>query len=423
MSRRTLEIDSALLTEELEQLAAFSDSPEPAVTRVLYTPTDLQARAWLRGRCIAAGLTVRQDAVGSLFARWEGDPDLAVVATGSHLDAIPNSGRYDGTVGVLGGLEAIRALMRSGFRPRRSLELIVFTSEEPTRFGLGCLGSRLMSGALSAARAKGLLDADGRRFDAVRQSAGFTGPLEEARIEKGRYAAFVELHIEQGPRLEREACQIGIVTAIAAPATLRIEIAGEGGHAGTVLMPERRDALTAAAEIVLAVESAAHATQSIDTVATTGVFQVSPGAVNSIPSAVRMEIDIRDIDPARRDGVVRAVREAADRIATRRHLRATVASVNADPPAAAAPEVIGAIAEACRSAGFSAQRMVSRAYHDSLFMARVAPMGMVFIPCRGGISHRPEEYCSPGQIADGVTVLAGTLALLSGRRDEQEAAR
>src|SRR5205085_6580449 len=235
------------------------------------------AREYVKDLCAGAGLAVREDTVGNIFARWVGtDPEQAAVATGSHIDAIPHAGRYDGTVGVLGGLEAIRALQRSGFRPRRSIELLLFTSEEPTRFGIGGLGSRLLSGTLDPAKAVSLKDKEGKSLDEWRAAAGFRGELCSTLLPPGHYAGFVELHIEQGPLLEKNGTPLGIVTAIAAPASLRIWVEGEGGHAGAVLMPNRHDALCAAAEIVLAVEAATKATGAIDTVGTTGVCDVFP---------------------------------------------------------------------------------------------------------------------------------------------------
>ncbi|HTK75168.1 MAG TPA: hydantoinase/carbamoylase family amidase, partial [Gemmataceae bacterium] len=233
-------------------------------------------------------------------------------------------------------------------------------------------------------------------------------------LDRDHYAAFVELHIEQGPILERERIPIGVVTAIAAPAALRVRIEGEGGHAGTVLMPDRKDALCAAAEMVLAVEAAAKATGSSDTVATTGICRVHPGASNSIPSTVTLEIDVRDIDLDRRDRVVRVLQTVIAQRAAVRRVRADVELLNADPPATMADEIIAAAESACRDLGLRTKRMVSRAYHDSLFMAQVCPTGMVFIPCRGGVSHRPDEYATPGAIRAGVEVLARTLAALAG---------
>lgn len=408
-----LHVEFDRLSGELDELATISDAEPPAVTRVLYTDADLRARAFLKRLCADAGLAVREDTIGNLFARWPGrEPALSAVGTGSHTDAIPHAGMYDGTVGVLGGLEAIRALQAAGFKPRRSIELLMFTSEEPTRFGLGCVGSRGLCGALTPERLAELRDKDDRRLDDLRRAAGFTGELSGLRLPADYYSAFVELHIEQGPILERENIPIGVVTAIAAPAALRVTLDGEGGHAGAVLMPHRKDALCAAAEIVLAVEAAAKSSGSPDAVATTGVCRVHPGAINSVPSRVNLEIDVRDIRLDARDRSVAAIREAIDAVSRRRAVRATVEVLNADPPATMAERVVTAAEDACRQLKLTSKRMVSRAYHDSLYMARVCDTGMIFIPCRGGVSHRPDEYASPEAIANGVSVLALTLAEL-----------
>jgi N-carbamoyl-L-amino-acid hydrolase len=409
-----LEIDRERLVSEIEALASISDAEPPAVTRVAFTPTDIKARAWLRARCQEAGLAVRQDAIGNTFARWTGSaPAEPAVGTGSHIDAIPNAGKYDGVVGVLGGLEAIRALRRAGFQPRRSIELLVFTSEEPTRFGIGCLGSRLLSASLSLDGAKKLTDGDGKSIDEVRQGAGMRGQLEEVRLPRNYYTAFVELHIEQGPLLERQQIPLGIVTKIAAPASLRIVIEGAGGHAGGVLMPDRRDALCAAAELILAIEAAARSSGAVDTVATVGICEVFPGAVNSIPSRVRLSADIRDTDLGRRDEVMQAMENAAREITARRQVSIRTELLNADAPADCAPEVVGVLSQCCRRRQWDFLPMISRAYHDSLFMSRIVPTAMVFIPCRNGYSHRPDEYASPDDIARGSLLLAESLAALS----------
>jgi len=227
------------------------------------------------------------------------------------------------------------------------------------------------------------------------------------------YKAFVELHIEQGPLLERQQTPLGIVTEIAAPASLRILIEGSGGHAGGVLMPDRRDALCAAAELILAIESAARNSGAIDTVATVGICDVFPGAVNSIPSRVRLSVDIRDTNLQRRDEVIRAIGATCDAIAATRQVSVHSKLLNADAPADCAPAIIEALSQSCRKHGLNFLPMVSRAYHDSLFMARIAPVAMLFIPCRNGYSHRPDEYASPEDIFRGTIVLAETLAALS----------
>ena len=410
-----MKIQSAQLHDELEKLAGFSDTPAPSVTRVVFSPVDLQARAYVKDLCRAADLVVREDPVGNTFARWVGsEPNLPAVGTGSHIDAIPHAGRYDGTVGVLGGLEAIRALQRSGVKPRRSIELILFTSEEPTRYGIGCLGSRLLAKTLDPAAAGQLKDREEKTLDQIRTEAGFGGSLADVPLAPGYYSAFIELHIEQGPLLERSKTPLGVVTAIAAPASLRIFLEGEGGHAGAVLMPDRRDAFLAAAEIALAIERAAKSTGAIDTVGhRRACAKCFPGAINSIPSRVRLEVDIRDIDRARRDGVLDALTAACKEIGERRKVAIRTETINVDAPAQSDAAVVEALAQSCEALGLPYSRMVSRAYHDSLFMSRIAPMAMLFIPCRGGVSHRPDEYAAPEDIERGTLVLAHALANLA----------
>jgi N-carbamoyl-L-amino-acid hydrolase len=289
----------------------------------------------------------------------------------------------------------------------------MFTSEEPTRYGVGCLGSRLLSGALEPARADSLRDESSESFSELRGRRDFVGSLAEVRLGQGHYHAFVELHTEQGPLLERAGLPIGVVTAIAAPSAIRVTYTGEGGHAGAVLMLNRRDALLPAAELALEVDRTARASGSPDTVATMGLLQVHPGAVNAIPSRTYMEIDVRDVEQQRRDEVLQHIEQAARHLGDTRNVETTVERINADPPAQCDERVVSAIESACNDAGLNSQRMISRAYHDSLFMALICPTGMIFIPCRDGVSHRPDEYASPEAIGAGVEVLARTLVNLA----------
>jgi N-carbamoyl-L-amino-acid hydrolase len=437
-----LTINSARLLSELDQLAHITDCPptqdrtlpEPtqAVTRIVFTPRDLEARAWLKSLATQAGFSVREDAVGNTFIRWEGsEPSLGVVGTGSHTDAIPHAGMYDGTVGVLGGFEALRSLKEAGFQPKRSLELLMFTSEEPTRFGIGCIGSRLLGGVIDPETADKLRDRlqetdpnalEGLTLREVRGAAGFHGALSGVTLPPRYYDAWVELHIEQGPLLERDGIEIGIVTNIAAPASYRYSVEGFGGHAGALLMPDRRDALCAASELILSVEkhaleANAHAKaggqSGVDTVATVGMVAVHPGAVNSVPSRVQLTLDIRDTDVNRRNSVMDALHADILEIERRRSVRITEELINADAPAHSDAQIVSTIEAVCREAGASFRRMVARAYHDTNFIAPIAPVAMVFIPCRNGVSHRPDEYASPEAIALGTRILAGTLAKLS----------
>jgi ureidoglycolate amidohydrolase len=430
-------INSQRLLAELHHLAELTDcpptedvslpSPTQAVTRIVFTPRDMQARAWLRGLAEDAGFNVRVDAVGNMFLRWQGtDATLGAVGTGSHTDAIPHAGMYDGTVGVLGGLEAMRSLKEAGFVPRRPIETLMFTSEEPTRFGIGCIGSRLLGGVINSEEADALPDRlpeteqgaeVGLTLAHVREAAGFTGPLTAVKLARGYYDAWVELHIEQGPLLEREEISLGIVTGIAAPASFRYTVEGLGGHAGALLMPDRRDALCAAAEMILSVEK--HALEAnrkaggVDTVATVGMVHVHPGAVNSVPSRVTLTLDIRDTDVERRNGVMAAFHADIATMEKRRGVKVKEEKINADVPAISDAHIVETLETICKTEHLRYKKMVSRAYHDTSFMAAVAPVAMLFIPCRGGVSHRPDEYARPEDIAMGTRVLALTLAKLA----------
>ncbi|XP_004288446.1 PREDICTED: ureidoglycolate hydrolase [Fragaria vesca subsp. vesca] len=415
----SLSVDAQGLEKQIDELSSFSDTSSPSVTRVLYTEKDVLARRFIKNLMGLSGLSVREDAVGNIFGRWEGsNPELSAVATGSHIDAIPYSGKYDGVVGVLGAIEAINVLIRSGFKPKRSVEVIMFTSEEPTRFGISCLGSRLMAGSQTLVEAlKTTVDGQNISFVDASQSAGYTkdhNDISSVFLEKGSYSAFVELHIEQGPILEEEGIPIGIVTAIAAPASIKVEFQGNGGHAGAVLMPNRNDAGLAAAELALAVERHVLESGSVDTVGTVGILELHPGAINSIPSKSHLEIDTRDINEERRNIVIEKIHQSAISIAKKRGVSLSEFKiVNQDPPALSDKSIIHAMEASSKELNLAHKLMISRAYHDSLFMARISPMGMIFIPCYKGYSHKPEEYSSTQDISNGVKVLALTLVKLS----------
>lgn len=408
-------VDEGRLQQEIDRLAEFSSTPGPGVTRILFTETDLAGRAYVKTLMRDAGLHVLEDAAGNIFGRWAGSgDDPARIGTGSHCDAIPHAGRYDGTVGVLGGIAAVRALRSAGFVPRRTIDVIMFTSEEPTRFGIGCSGSRLMSSSMSPEDVSALVDDEGISFDQARHAAGYHGSLDSVPLAEGAYSAFIELHVEQGPVLEQASTQIGVVTAIAAPASFMVTFRGAGGHAGTVLMPDRRDALIPAAELVCQAERLARESGSPDTVVTSGLLTVHPGAINSIPREVSVSFDVRDTDGEVRNRVVAGIRAAAAEYAQHRGIGISIREINADPPQQSDPRIKSAIENACDRMALSRMRLVSRAYHDALFMARIAPMGMIFVPSRAGISHRPDEYTSSAQMAQGAAVLAGVLAELAG---------
>ncbi len=409
-----LNVDATQVQAELDELATHSSTPAPSVTRILFTPTDMAGRGYIETLMRGAGLTVSQDAAGNIIGRWEGsDPSLPRVGTGSHCDAIPHAGKFDGTVGVIGGIAAVRALRAVGYQPKRSIDVIMFTSEEPTRFGIGCIGSRLLGGTMAAADIAALKDEDGISFETARTEAGCTGQLDDVPLSEQDYHRFVELHVEQGPELERLGKDIGVVSAIAAPASFKMHFTGLGGHAGTVLMPARKDALVPAALLIAQAETLARESGSPDTVATVGMVDVHPSAINSIPREVSLSFDVRDTDLAPREGIVAALQEQGEALAAERGLDYRLEVINADPPIQAAPDIRDTISACAVEAGLSTHTLVSRAYHDALFIARKVPTGMIFVPSKDGISHRPDEYTSPQEVANGVRVLADTLASLA----------
>src|SRR5215211_5158352 len=363
---------ATMLHDAIAELAGFNDDPEAGgITREVYTPTYRAAldrvADWMR----EAGLDVRLDAVGNLFGRWEGDePDAPLVLTGSHVDTTLNAGRYDGVLGVLGAVEAVHALRDAGTAPRRAIELVAWAGEEP-RFGTGCVGSRAAAGRLERADLDRLRDRDGTSMAAALRDAGFDPDrLAEAVIDPAGVHALVELHIEQGAVLEQAGESIGVVEAIAAPHDFRLTLAG-------------------AAEAMTALERIARESPSGTTVATVGVLRVRPGAINVVPGEVELDVDVRESDlPARRQVVD-------------------------DMPVACAPHVVDAVEAAVRELGLPYRRMISGAYHDAMIMGARVPIGMIFVPSAGGISHHPDEYTAPAELENGVRVLAATLARLA----------
>ena len=403
------------LDDAIAELATFNDdSAAGGMTREVYTPTYAAALDRVTGWMEELGLRVRLDAVGNLFGRWEGsEPGAPRVLTGSHVDTTLNAGRYDGVVGVLGAIEAVRALQAEGVVPRRPVELVAWAGEEP-RFGTGCVGSRAAAGALSRADLDALRDRGGVSMAAALRDAGLDpGRLAEAELDPPTVHALVELHIEQGVVLEASGDEIGIVTAIAAPHDFTVVLRGAATHAGATPMSLRRDALTGAAEVVLAVERAARGSASGTTVGTVGVVRARPGAVNVVPGDVELDVDVRDSDAAAREAVVEEILAAARSVADARGLVVEVVPIVEDAPVACSPDVVAAVEAAAAEAGVRARRMISGAYHDAMILGARVPIGMIFVPSAGGVSHHPDEFTASDDLVRGVRVLAGTLARLA----------
>ena len=404
------------LHDRIAHLATFNAEVEgQGITREIYTPEYDQATEYVSELMRSAGLEVRVDAVGNLFGRWEGrSPDQPRVLTGSHYDTTLNAGRLDGVLGVLGGIEAIRQLREEGWSPERTIEVVGFAGEEP-RFGAGCLGSRAMVGQLTRADLDTAHDRTGVSIAEAMRSSGYDPDrIGDAQIAPAEIEALVELHIEQGAILETDGLPLGVVEHIAAPHDHRVTLTGAARHAGSTPMTLRRDALAGAAEIVLAVERLARDSPSGTTVGTVGVLDVASGAVNIVPGAVTMNIDVRDRDLAARTTVVDELLSTIHQIASARQLDVQIETISYDEPQACAPAVVNAVKAACDALAVPHRSMASGAYHDSMVLGGHVPMGMVFVPSIDGISHHPDEDTDPDHLDLGVRVLAATLRRLAG---------
>ena len=410
-------IDQARLWNRLEALSRITD-PERPWTRRSFTPRFLEGRDWLAAEFRAAGLDTAIDAAGNLIGRLPGsDPALKPILIGSHSDTVPSGGRYDGILGVLAGLEVAQSLAESGQRLRHPLEIVDFLAEEPSEFGLSCIGSRGLAGALSEEHLA-LRRPDGMT---LREGIAFVGgrPEELASVARpaGSVAAYVEVHIEQGRVLESEAVPIGIVTDIVGIRRERITVTGRADHAGATPMPLRADALVGASRLIEAAYRRALATarDNQPLVATFGRIEVSPNAANAVPGEAVMTLEVRSGDEAAvkafGEALVRDLRPALE------ELRLTVTSepISHVAPTACAREIRKAIADASASLGLSTRDLPSGAGHDGVFVARTGPIGMIFVPCLDGRSHAPEEAITPEQAGDGARVLAQTLRLLDER--------
>lgn len=406
---------TAPIADHLSALARLNDDPEAGgITREVFTPTYTRANDYVAGLMQDAGLTTRIDSFGNLFGRIEGtDPGAAAVLTGSHIDTTLNAGAYDGVLGVVGAIEAIRALRETGWQPTRPVEVVCFAGEEP-RFGSGCIGSRAMVGSLTRDELDTMRDRDGVSIAEAMRSVGLDPDrLDEARLDTSAVHAFVELHIEQASGLEAAGVSVGAVTHIAAPHDLLVRITGAAAHAGATPMRLRRDAFAGAAEAAVALERLALDSPSGSTVATIGVVHARPGAINVIPGEVELHVDIRDSDADARTAVVDGFRAVLDDVAARRELTVEIETIRIDRPAVCSPVVVDAVRSACDELGQPYLDVVSGAYHDAMVLAGEVPIGMIFVPSVGGISHSPLEFTAEEDLDCGVRVLAVALRRLA----------
>lgn len=401
----------------IERLNDFNSTKEEGqgTTRVLFTKVELEARAFIKNLMTENGLQVEEDAIGNIFGILQGDePKLPCVWSGSHIDTVYNAGMFDGMAGVIAAIEALRLIKESGKNLKRTLKAVVFTSEEPTRFGLSCLGSRTMAGHLKRKDLSGLKDKQGKSLEQILMELNYDlESFHEIEKSSEEVYASIELHIEQGAVLEKKGLPIGVVESICAPTNITVRVIGVQEHAGSTPMAIRHDALVASSELVIWLESLIKSFGGKHTVGTIGHMEVFPNAENVIPGEVRFTIDIRDSIMENKEVILKKIIGLFHEIEKNRGVEIEYSIRNHDRPRHCSENVNQIIRSVCDNEGIPYHSMVSGAYHDSIFVSEFAPTAMIFVPSRDGISHHHLEWTDYEDIKKGTDILAKSLLRLS----------
>jgi hydantoinase/carbamoylase family amidase len=402
-----MKVDVSRIRRHIETLSAFTTTPGAGTTRLSYSPEYRRACNYLIDHARGLGLEARYDAIGNLRVRLSGvDPGAPAVVVGSHLDSVINGGDFDGILGVVSGVEIVEVLIEAGIRPDRSIEVISFIEEEGTTFRCPLTGSKALTGALDTNELESLEDENGRSL--FQAAAGFgldPQRLPEDRFPEGAVKSMLELHIEQGAVLESADLPVGVVEHIAGSENHRVRLRGRANHAGTTPMSLRFDALACAAECIAAVERIASDQERPGTVATVGRIHCSPNAVNVIPGAVELSIDVRDIQAARIESAALSILDEIKAIAAGRRIQCDTELTGRSPPRPMSRRIIERLSQLAERAGIPHQRMSSGALHDAAMMSRVAETGMIFVPSKDGRSHTPQEWTDYEDIEQGANLL------------------
>jgi N-carbamoyl-L-amino-acid hydrolase len=410
-------IDAARLRARLERLSLFGrpggGTFDSGVSRVAYSEADVAARAWLVDEIKGAGLSPRIDPAGNVFARWPATGEAPSILFGSHIDSVPGGGNFDGDLGTLAALEVMQACQAAAITPRHPLEMVLWAHEESTAFGRGTAASRIVAGDLAAGDLDQMWNGL-RRRDGIKRLGGDPDRIEVAVRKPGAFHAYFELHIEQGGTLEKARTPIGIVEGIVSIHRFDVTVTGFANHAGTTPMAERQDAMLAASRLVIAVREAVTARPGPQ-VGTVGRLEVTPNSPNVIPGRVTLSVELRDLSETTLAALADEIRQRARAIAdtTRTEITMTLASRN--PPALADKGMQSAIGHAAERAGLQAARLPSGAGHDAQMIAALCPMGMIFVPSIGGISHSPLERTTWDDCARGAAVLLGAILDIDSR--------
>ena len=401
-------VDPAQIERDIEELAEFGARGETGVARLVYSPEWSAAQEQVATWMTDAGLRVERDTVGNVWGYLDGTAKGGVLATGSHIDSQNPGGRFDGALGVVGGIAALRTLNERFGQPRRTLAVVSLVEEEASRFAAANFwGSRAIIGRIPPDDARRLRGYDGVTMAEAMRDAGFD-PQDIPAAKRQDIDAFIELHIEQGPYLEQAGLPVGIVERITGLRHYHVTLEGSANHAGTTPMDMRRDAMAGAAEIISGVINTAHR-MGRPVVTTVGRMHVNPNERAVIPQQVTFTVDARSPDPAQRDELLARHEALMHEVANRRDLGLSIRIDSDRTPVASDPELVAAIAAAVSDAGIPAQRMTSGAVHDAMQLAEIARIAMIFVRSQGGISHSPDEYTSPEDAAAGTEVLARTL--------------
>lgn len=410
-----MQADSRELEKWLDEIDAYNATPGEGTTRGVYTKEFFQAREYVRQVMLSLGLRVTEDCVGNLFGEYVGrEADAAPVWTGSHIDTVPNGGKYDGLAGVFAGLEAIKMLKAEGIRPKRSISVNVYAGEEMSRYGVCCIGSRALAGRLSENDIRNSRNPEGVSVYEVLEANGFRPcDFNNEFPHKSPLHASIELHIEQNKILEEEHVPVGIVTGICAPTNFVCHVKGVQSHAGGTSMADRKDAYMAAAEISLALERLAQNSTSEYITGTVGTMKLVPGAANVIPGEAEFSIDIRSISASDKNELAEELKREIEEIEKRRGVEVGMVLQNNDRPYVCNARIRNLLHAEAENVGVQVMDLISGPYHDSLMLADLTDVGMMFIPCKDGISHDRAEAIKIEDLALGTTLLASTLQKLA----------
>lgn len=407
--RQLLKVNQQRIYRRIEELSTIGKTKQGGVTRRALTEENKAGNELLKKWMIEAGLQVRLDQAGNLIGRREGtEPQAPAVIIGSHTDTVPNGGNFDGTIGVIGGIEVAAILNEQKFQTPYPLEVISFCDEEGTRFQGGLFGSRAMVGRVTTEELRAKDENGITRFEALKDFGLHPELISTASRRREEIKVFLEMHIEQGPYLQSVNQPVGIVTGIAGPSWLTIHISGQSGHAGTVPMSLRHDPMVGAAEIIQVIETIATKEEDAEIVATVGKIKAFPNGKNVIPEYVAFSLDLRDIDLQRRNKALNEVKEAIHSICQKRGLTYDITEHLIQQPVKCAPHIIKTLKSITKTLGIDAPSMISGAGHDAMSMNDITDIGLLFVRCKDGISHNPNEWADVEDITIGTNVLLET---------------